>query len=170
MLVGVISDSHDRIEAIRAAVERFNSESVELVLHAGDIVSPFSVREFEKLRCKIVCVAGNNDGDRGALRKFLGRFGGELRDSFCKLDVGDRRVALIHGEFPEVVEALILSGRYDVVISGHSHEAYIREQNGVLALNPGSCSYPIVNGVVTIGRGTIAILDLGKMRANLLTI
>nr|MDO8080596.1 metallophosphoesterase [Candidatus Freyarchaeota archaeon] len=170
MLIGVMSDSHDRLEAIRAAIEKFNSESVDLVLHAGDIVSPFSVREFEKLNCKIICVTGNNDGDPTALRKFLAKVGGELEDIFLKLEVGDKRIALTHGEWPEVVEALILSGKYDVVINGHSHEASIRKQNNVLVINPGSCSYPIVDGVVTIGKGTIAILDLEKMSAKLLKI
>lgn len=165
-----MSDSHDRLEAIRAAIEKFNSESVDLVLHAGDIVSPFSVREFEKLNCKIICVTGNNDGDPTALRKFLAKVGGELEDIFLKLEVGDKRIALTHGEWPEVVEALILSGKYDVVINGHSHEASIRKQNNVLVINPGSCSYPIVDGVVTIGKGTIAILDLEKMSAKLLKI
>lgn len=163
-----MSDSHDRIEAIRAAIEKFNSESIELVLHAGDIVSPFSVREFEKLNCKIICVTGNNDGDPMALRKFLGGFGGELKDVFFKLEVGGRRIAVTHGEWPELVEALILSGEYDVVVSGHSHEASIRKQNDVLVINPGSCSYPIVDGVVTIGNGTIAVLNLEKMSAELL--
>ncbi len=170
MLIGVMSDSHDRIEAIRAAIEKFNSESVDIVLHAGDIVSPFSVREFEKLNCKIICVTGNNDGDPAALRKFLGRFGGELRDVFFKLEVEGKRIALTHGEWPELVEALILSGEYDVVINGHSHEASIRKQNNVLVINPGSCSYPIVDGVVIIGSGTVAILDLEKMSANLLEV
>lgn len=168
--MGVMSDSHDRIEAIRAAIDKFNAESVELVLHAGDIVSPFSVREFEKLNCKIVCVTGNNDGDPKALRKFLSKIGGELWDVFFKIEVGDKRIALTHGEWPELVEALILSGKYDVVINGHSHEASIRKQNNVLVINPGSCSYPIVNGVVTIGNGTIAVLDLDKMSANILKI
>ncbi len=170
MLIGVMSDSHDRIEAIRAAIERFNSEDVELVLHAGDIVSPFSAREFEKLKCKIICVKGNNDGDTTALRKFLGKFGGELKGIFCKLEVADKKIALTHGESPDMVEALILSGKYDIVIYGHSHEAVIDRRNNVLVINPGSCSYPIKNGVVTIGKGTIALLEVEKMSAKLLEI
>ena len=163
-----MSDSHDRLEAIRAAIEKFNSESVDLVLHAGDIVSPFSVREFEKLDCKIICVTGNNDGDQTALRTFLEKIGGELKGDFFASEVGGRRIALTHGVWPEVVEALILSGKYDIVISGHSHEAFIRKDNNVLVVNPGSCSYPIVDGVVTIGKGTVAILDLERMSARIL--
>ncbi|WXG40744.1 MAG: metallophosphoesterase [Candidatus Freyarchaeum deiterrae] len=170
MLIGIMSDSHDRLEAIRAAIEKFNSESVDLVLHAGDIVSPFSVREFEKLNCKIICVTGNNDGDPAALRMFLEKIGGELKPIFFAFEVSGKKIALTHGVWPEVVEALILSGKYDIVINGHSHEASIAKQNNVLVINPGSCSYPIVNGVVTIGNGTIAILDLEEMSAKILKI
>ncbi|MEM2144959.1 MAG: metallophosphoesterase family protein, partial [Candidatus Jordarchaeaceae archaeon] len=72
------------------------------------------------------------------------------------------------GVQPEIVEAFVLSGKFDVVVYGHSHEASIRKQNNVLIINPGSCSYPIVNGIVTIGEGTVAVLDLERMSAKIL--
>ncbi|MEM3588102.1 MAG: metallophosphoesterase [Candidatus Jordarchaeaceae archaeon] len=168
MLIGIMSDSHDRIEAVRAAIEKFNLERVDLVLHAGDIVSPFTVKEFGKLNCKIICVKGNNDGDLVALRMFLEKVGGELKGDFFISEVGGKKIVLTHGVWPEVVEALIISGKYDVVISGHSHEASIRKQDNVLVINPGSCSYPIIDGIVTIENGTVAILDLDKMSAKIL--
>jgi putative phosphoesterase len=34
------------------------------------------------------------------------------------------------------------AGGIDAVISGHTHRPAIKEQNGVLYLNPGSVSYP----------------------------
>jgi uncharacterized protein len=42
-LIGLISDSHDNLNAIRKAVEFFNRKEVKAVLHAGDLVSPFTI-------------------------------------------------------------------------------------------------------------------------------
>jgi putative phosphoesterase len=49
MIIGIISDSHDNLTQIKIAVDIFNREKVELVLHAGDFVSPFTFLEFKKL-------------------------------------------------------------------------------------------------------------------------
>jgi predicted phosphodiesterase len=40
-MIGIISDSHDNMDAIRRAVEFFNKKEVKAVLHAGDLVSPY---------------------------------------------------------------------------------------------------------------------------------
>ncbi|KAA0005879.1 MAG: YfcE family phosphodiesterase, partial [Thermoplasmata archaeon] len=67
--IGVISDSHDNMEAIKKAVEFFNENDVELVIHAGDIVSPFTADEFKKLNCDMLLIYGNNDGDKLYLKE-----------------------------------------------------------------------------------------------------
>ncbi|MCK4491079.1 MAG: metallophosphoesterase family protein, partial [Candidatus Altiarchaeales archaeon] len=59
-MIGLMSDSHHHMDAIRGAVEFFNSRGVDLVLHAGDLISPFTAGEFGKLGCRFVAVYGNN--------------------------------------------------------------------------------------------------------------
>ncbi|HCL90984.1 MAG TPA: YfcE family phosphodiesterase, partial [Candidatus Atribacteria bacterium] len=49
MKIGIISDTHDNLPKIKKAVGIFNREKVELVLHAGDFVSPFTFLEFKNL-------------------------------------------------------------------------------------------------------------------------
>jgi len=44
-----MSDSHDNLEAIRSAVQLFNKQNLDLVIHAGDLISPFTALEFQKL-------------------------------------------------------------------------------------------------------------------------
>ena len=58
-MIGIISDSHDNINAIRKAVELFNGKKVKAVLHAGDLVSPFTARAFKELESKLYFVFGN---------------------------------------------------------------------------------------------------------------
>ncbi len=43
-IVGVLSDSHDNMPAIERAVDFFNENNVDMVMHAGDIISPFTAR------------------------------------------------------------------------------------------------------------------------------
>lgn len=49
MRIGAMADTHDNLPMIRRAVEAFNAEQVELVIHAGDIVAPFALRPLDEL-------------------------------------------------------------------------------------------------------------------------
>ena len=49
MIIGLLSDTHDHIPNIRKAINRFKEENVELVLHAGDYVSPFTALPYTEL-------------------------------------------------------------------------------------------------------------------------
>ena len=55
MKLGIISDTHDNVPMITKAVEFFNNANVDAVMHAGDYVSPFSlkpVKQFTSGRIK----------------------------------------------------------------------------------------------------------------------
>ncbi len=52
MLIGLISDSHDHVRNIEKAIKIFKKREVELVLHAGDFCSPFTIPPFEGLNLK----------------------------------------------------------------------------------------------------------------------
>ena len=163
MKIGVISDTHDNLEMIKRAVDLFNSEEVELVIHAGDFVSPFTEKPFRALNAKFVGIFGNNDGDKLLLRvKYRGV--GELSEEPLVLEMDARKIVVTHK--PKIVEALVASRIYDVVIFGHTHKAEVRkvkEEKGkeVLVLNPGECC-----GYLT-GRKTVAILDLETLSARI---
>ena len=79
MLVGLIADTHDRLPYIEKAVKRLNEENVELVLHAGDYVAPFTATKFKELKADLIGVYGNNDGDKQLLKKKFDEIGAEIR-------------------------------------------------------------------------------------------
>ena len=56
MKIGVFSDSHDNVNMIKEAVDLFNAEGVELVIHAGDFIAPFAVAAMSGLNCKVIGV------------------------------------------------------------------------------------------------------------------
>ncbi|NIO23209.1 MAG: YfcE family phosphodiesterase, partial [Candidatus Aenigmarchaeota archaeon] len=43
MKIGIMSDTHDQTRRVRKAVDIFNKEKVELVIHCGDIIAPFTL-------------------------------------------------------------------------------------------------------------------------------
>ena len=70
-MIGIMSDSHDHMEAIKDAVKVFNSANVDLVIHAGDLIAPFTVNEFKNLQSPMEAIYGNNDGERRMLQSSI---------------------------------------------------------------------------------------------------
>ena len=137
MKIGVISDTHDQRLRILEAIEIFNKEKVELVIHCGDWVAPFSAARFSALKCPIKGVFGNNDGDKKMHRERNESFI-EYHDEKMEITVGGRKIFVTHGHIPRLVEKALKSGKYDAVFSGHTHVARIKKEGKTLWLNPGT--------------------------------
>lgn len=157
MTIGIISDTHDDMSRIKQAVEVFNEKGVSHVLHAGDLISPFTFEVLDDLNCPFTGIFGNNDGDRVLLRT-------KSRDNVHAqphlLTIKGKRIVLVHE--PEVVEALAESGHYDVVIYGHTHTPDVRRVKGTLVINPGKAAR------LHKGISTLAILDAAKMEVEII--
>jgi len=161
MKVGVISDTHDNLLKIDRAIEVFRAQQVEAVLHAGDFVSPFAVRRLlEGLNVPLYGVFGNNDGDRWLLKSLLGE---RVYQSFALLEFGPYKVFLTH-DLPERSHGLFEGGSVRAVVFGHTHTPYLKEEKGVIFLNPGEAC-----GWLT-GKATIALLDLRGQKAEIIQI
>jgi putative phosphoesterase len=172
MKVGIISDTHDDIENVQRAIEIFNAERIEYVIHAGDYVLPGIIKEFEKLNAKLIGVLGNNDGEKVHLLKNFLDIGGELKGELGEIKLNGLEFGIYHGTAKEVKDLLVNSRKYDVLICGHTHKTELppvtpKEQqlgsNGkrltTLVLNPGTAHKKIesVSGAFT--EGGIIIFD-----------
>lgn len=159
MRVGVITDSHDNKTAILRAIEIFNKASVDLVIHAGDMIAPFSALLFRDLRAPLKFHLGNNDGEILVLREKLIEIGAEFYKYDFVVDIEDRKVLVQHE--PTNLEALAASGTYDAIIYGHTHDLDVREGR-TLILNPGeSCRW-------LRGLANVAILDTKTMKPEII--
>jgi len=164
MIIGIISDTHDRLPFIDKAIRKMNSEKVELVLHAGDYCAPFAAFRFKPLKAKMIGVFGNNDAEKELLRRNFHEIGVDIRGRFAEIRVDGLKIALLHGEEEELLNSLLNTGSYDVVVYGHTHHSEIKKKNGVLAINPGeACGY-------LSGKATIGLLDTDTMDATVIPI
>jgi putative phosphoesterase len=161
MKIGVIADTHDRVEAIESAVDLLNAEDIGHVLHAGDIVSPFAIIPFKDLKAELHIVWGNNDGDRLLLAQRISSINAKLYGNFAEIKIEGRIIAMTHGAEEAIVKALTGCGYYDLVITGHTHKPEVTRESKTLLVNPGPLS-----GYLAKDK-TFAIVDLEKMLAEI---
>ena len=148
MRIGVISDTHLRgYDTWLQGIIDTHFNTVDLVLHAGDIVDLSVLSMFSDRDLKVVC--GNMDiglstclptkleftleGIRFGLIHGWGNPGG-LRDKLRR-------------EFAEI----------DCIVYGHTHQAYNAVKEGILYFNPGSTS-----GNYGLSQKTIGILEINN--------
>ena len=137
MLVGVLSDVHDNLDRLDAALSLFRERRIDTLLFLGDFCSPIPSRVLGTYPGIVHCVFGNGDGDRFAIRGAAepGSSALRLHGEWAELDIGGRRVALTH--YPLYGRALARTGDYDAVFSGHTHERHLERFGSTLWVNPG---------------------------------
>lgn len=161
MYIGIISDTHDHVPHIKQAVCIFREHSAEAVIHAGDYCSPFTIPHFEGL--SLEGILGNNDGDHYQLMQQFSAINARLHGEFFEWTAGSRTMAVYHGTYQPITDALRSSGTYDIVISGHTHEPFRQQVGPTLALNPGTA-----HGFGE--RATIALLDTETLDVEFVTL
>ncbi|MBD3230646.1 MAG: YfcE family phosphodiesterase [Candidatus Lokiarchaeota archaeon] len=164
MKIGVISDTHDHIPNVNKAIEIFNNEKVDLVIHAGDIVSPFMAPKcFKNLNCPLKMVYGNNDGDLLFLEKKFAELDVKIEREYLEIEIDDgKKIITFHTIQESILDAMIKSNNYSVIIYGHSHEKEVKKIGNTLVVNPGECC-----GYLT-DEPTIAIIDLEALEAEII--
>ena len=132
MRIGVLSDTHLREGQSLPSFVWDNLAGVDLILHAGDVVSAHILEDLS-LYGTVRAVRGNCDGWELAN---LPR-----RDL---IDFSGLRIGLIHGNVGvgqtthERAWNAFANNPVDIVIFGHSHQPYLEWKNNILLFNPGS--------------------------------
>ena len=157
MKLGVMSDSHDNIPNVKRAVALFNEIGVDLVVHAGDFIAPFAIDPLADLKCRVVGVFGNNDGESVVLAKKFETIG-EVHPNLASTSLGGKTIAVMH--YPELAIPIAKSGEYDIVVYGHTHKIDIQKGESLL-LNPGE------TGGWTTGKATVAVVDIETLEATI---
>ncbi len=136
MRIAVISDSHDNIWKLAKAMPHL--EAADVVLHCGDLISPFMIARLIKGTGgkPVHVVWGNNDGDKRLLTELAASAENiHLHGDFAEIELDGLKVVLNH--YPKIARALAESGRYDLVCYGHDHIAHEEWIGETLLLNPG---------------------------------
>jgi len=144
--IGIISDTHDHLGYVRKAIDLFSENKVTQVIHCGDIVAQFVLKEFNRLMVPLTLVFGNCDGDQQALKKCAQQFGFQCYQEPVTIKLFNRRITVSH-------QPLTLIPECDFYLHGHTHRQRY-EPGKPVVINPGeACGW-------LSGTASVAVLDL----------
>jgi len=165
MKICILSDSHDHIPLLDAAVAEAKERGAEAILHCGDVVAPSTMKCMNKYGLPVHAIHGNNTGDLYTLGQMASRPGNviEYHGMDAKLTLAGKRIFLVH--YPHYARAMATTGDWDLVCCGHTHnfkqELVPNIKGGhTLMLNPGTI------GGVGSAPATYSMLNLEIMEAE----
>ncbi|MCR5502678.1 MAG: metallophosphoesterase [Lachnospiraceae bacterium] len=132
----IISDTHRYDDNFFRVMEK--EAPVDLLIHCGDIEGSEALYA-ENAHCPVHMVAGNNDFLSGLNRE----------EEFM---IGDYKVFLTHGHYynismgSDLLRLEAAERGADIMIYGHTHRPVVDMSKGIIALNPGSLTYPRQEG------------------------
>jgi uncharacterized protein len=129
MLLGIVSDTHGNVEAIRQVIQHFVTAGVDLVLHLGD--DYLDLLFFEAADLKILAVPG--------------LYCPEYRDPTIPNqrfeNLAGVKIFMTHSPDGITFDPGKIDPKentpIDIVLYGHTHVPQVQEKNGVLWVNPG---------------------------------
>jgi len=125
MKVCIVSDSHDRADALAEALRAAKDQGAAAAIHCGDLIGAQTLRPAMALGLTVHLIHGNNVGDSLALHQMSRASGGlvHYHGADARVELGGRRVFVVH--YPEYGHAMACTGDWDVVCCGHSHVAAV---------------------------------------------
>ncbi|MBC7228392.1 MAG: YfcE family phosphodiesterase [Thermoflexales bacterium] len=135
MKIGILSDTHDNLEAVWKARDLFAAEGITTLLHCGDVCGPAVV---EALDGFTVYFAQGNQERIPALREAVAALQGGRLAVLHTLVLNGRSIALLHGDDRDTLCHLIASGMYAYVVHGHTHRRRDQRRGRVRVINPGA--------------------------------
>lgn len=136
MRVLIVSDTHRHNENYFKVLQK--TGPYDLVIHCGDIEgSEYTISEAAD--CAVMMVPGNND--------FFSALPREI-----ETQIGKYKVLITHGHTyyvtmgNERIKQDAAQRGFDIVFYGHTHRPVVEIEKDIIAVNPGSLSYPRQEG------------------------
>jgi uncharacterized protein len=162
MLLGIISDTHDRLARTRVAVDLLRTEGAEALVHCGDFIGPEIL-----VACSVLplyFVFGNNDSDVAhRLEKKAAELGAVCLGWGGMVELGGKRVGVTHGHMSSDLRKMgaILP---NYLLSGHSHIAHDHRDGSIRRINPGALHRAVTYSVALLNLESdeLRFLDVPK--------
>jgi uncharacterized protein len=152
VLIGILSDTHGRVDAARVAVELLHSRGAGQLIHCGDVGAAAII---DLLSCASApasaFVWGNNDLDRDELASYAKSVHVRCLGDHGTIDCAGKRIAVTHGDDSALLRRILADERPDYLLTGHTHVAHDRRQGPTRWINPGALHRAHIK--------TVALLD-----------
>ncbi len=148
MRILIVSDTHRKNDNYFKVLQRM--KKLDMVIHCGDVEgSEYALSEAAD--CPVLMVSGNND--------FFTQLPREQ-----ELNIGDYKVWVTHGHNylvslgTERIKQEAKARGVQIVMFGHTHRPCLEQDDELIAVNPGSLSYPRQDG----HKPTYALMEIDK--------
>jgi uncharacterized protein len=135
--IAILSDTHDDAASTGKALENAKAKGCQMLIHAGDVCSPFTARLIRESGIPAHCIFGNNDGDKIHLSQII-----DIKPPPRHIETTGTSIVVFHEPF---INEYIDPERVDLLIFGHTHKLTIDERPPMKIINPGTVSGALVN-------------------------
>lgn len=136
VIIGILSDTHDRVEAMAAGIKLLRENSAEFFIHCGDVGGERVLDHLAGLPAALVW--GNTDWDRMSLQRYAQSIGISCFGAFGELELGGKLFAVLHGDEPRIKQRVLTDQRHDYLLQGHTHVRQDTRVGRVRLINPGA--------------------------------
>jgi len=149
MIVGILSDTHDKLPAMKAGLRVLSAAGATFICHCGDIGREPLIDLLAGLPSAFVW--GNTDWDRYGLEEYAVQLGIKCLGHGGRIELGGKSVYITHGDEPAQVRRVLEEQKDDYLLLGHTHVWNDQRHDRVRVINPGA--------LYRAARKTVAVLD-----------
>lgn len=147
MILGILSDTHGRVDAARKAIRILNACGAEFFIHCGDVGDGVLPVLPER---KTAFVFGNNDFDKHGFRDEAALYSIQCLENFGRLEFDGKRIAVTHGDDARVLREIRADMSIVYVFTGHTHLADDHREGATRWINPGALHRAHKKSVATL--------------------
>jgi putative phosphoesterase len=136
VIVGILSDTHDRVDAARAAIKLLQGQGAEYFIHCGDVGSEQILDLLAGLPAAFVF--GNCDWDLRGLQRYARELNLTCLATGGNLELGGKLFRIEHGDNPGTMRHALDSQTFDYLLHGHTHVERDDRVGRTRIINPGA--------------------------------
>jgi len=164
MRIGILSDSHNQVGNLLAALRIFQEAGVSQLIHCGDMANVFTAQRLSDF--DVIYVNGNTDNSPAAVNDALWLLNpaNETPGDSYSGNLAGVGLAATHGHLPRLLDKLIKDRQHSYVFHGHTHRQRDELIGKTRVINPGAL------GGARYEPRTICILDLATGDNRFITV
>jgi uncharacterized protein len=135
-MLGLVSNSDGRADAVTDAVNVFAASGVDTVLHLGDVGGRHVLDAMRSVG-DAAFVWGDRDKDRMVLLRHAHKLGIHCWGLFGEMDYDGKRIAVLHGDDKKILKRILDEQQYDYVLTGHEMNVEEKTAGKTRLINPG---------------------------------
>ncbi len=148
MVIGILSDSHDKLAALQAGIKTLLANGAQMLIHCGDIGGGKGVDCLAGYDAYFVW--GNCDWDRRGLDDYARSVGVNCLGTGGCIERDGKVICVTHGDEPGTVRRFMEDPKASYLLMGHTHQLRDERIGHIRVINPGALHRATIKTVATL--------------------